>query len=111
MKSFGVIVASFAAFALLFVLLDDSLGAQDTKDEKKTEEKKVDKKVRLPDPSDVARAKKKTGKVKDVKTDDPAELTVVLPDPAKVAEYREWETKHQEGDLRHEGRQARGSKR
>jgi hypothetical protein len=97
MKAFGVIVAGFAAFALLFVLLDESLSAQDTKDakdEKKTEEKKVEKKVRLPDASDVMRAKTKKGKIKDVKTEDPAEITVVLADPSKITEYSEWLLKH-----------------
>jgi hypothetical protein len=103
MRAFGVIVVGFAAFAMSFVLLDEASFAQDTKDEKKTEEKKtddekkVDKKVvvRLADPSDVNRAKKKIGKVKDVKTEDPAEVTVVLADPSKEPEFREWVTKHQ----------------
>src|SRR5258707_4408226 len=106
MRAFGVIVSSFAAFALLFVLLDDSILAQDAKDakdakdekkteekktdEKKTDEKKVDKKLRLADPSDVARAKKKIGKIKEYKSEDPAEVTVVLADPARIPEYNDW---------------------
>ena len=103
MRAFGVIVSGFAACALLFVLLDDSILAQDTKDEKKTEEKKteekktdekkVDKKLRLADPSDVSRAKKKVGKIKEHKSDEPAEITIILEDRSKIPEFNEWAMK------------------
>jgi hypothetical protein len=101
MRAFGVILVGFSVFALSIVLLDDCTFAQDTKDEKKTEEKKTDdkkpdekKKVRLTDPSDVIRAKKKVGKIKDVKTEDPAEVTVVLVDSAKYTDFLKWDKEH-----------------
>ena len=65
MKTFGVIVVGFAAFAFLFVQLDRVALAQDAKDEKKEvkkddepKEMKKEKPVRLPDWSEVNRAKK-----------------------------------------------------
>jgi hypothetical protein len=101
MKAFGVVLAGFAVIAFSFVLLREPLLAQDTKEEKKTEEKKDDEKkaekktVRLADATDVNRAKKKLGRVKDVKTDEPAELIIMLEDLSKMPEYRDWATKQQ----------------
>src|SRR4051794_7718354 len=103
MRAFGVLLAGFAAFAFSFVCLHESILAQDAKDEKKTEEKKSEEKkddekkvekkvvVRMPEASEVNRAKKKMGKVKDIKADDPAEIVIVLADLSRLPEYREWE--------------------
>jgi hypothetical protein len=115
MRAFGVIVSAFTAFALLFVLLDGSTLAQDTKDEKKTDEKKTDekkveKKARLADPSDVMRAKKKVGKVKDVKSEEPGEITVVLADPAKIPEFNDWVIKHKKEIIAMKDRKAQADK-
>jgi hypothetical protein len=109
MRAFGVILSGFAAFAMWFVFLDDSIVAQDAKDEKKTEEKKteekkteekkIEKKVRLADPTEVNRAKKKVAKIKECKNAEPAEITVIPLNQAKYEEYKEWDLK-QLNDIR-----------
>jgi hypothetical protein len=103
MRAFGVVVSGLAALALLFVVLGDSISAQGAKDEKKTEEKKTEKKtekkVRLADPSEVNRAKKKIGKIKEYKSDEPAEITVTLVDMTKLQEYNTWDS-NQKKDIR-----------
>ena len=95
MKAFAFLLTAFAGLAFLLTLCEPALDAQENKsDDKKTEEKKEEKKktIARADPQVVVKAKKQTGKIKDVATEG-HEITVALIDEKAYLNFKQWQAK------------------